>query len=114
MGISWIMHHPNEEKARLASTGEVSLVADPHQLTHQHPHHGRHQEEDAVAEVRDGRALQDHRRLRGGHQGGCGQGRSGQPAEDDFSFHRLPTENVVIYNLRFVSAMKKLQFSIPG
>ena len=38
------------------------------------PQDGRDQEEDAVAQVRDGRALQDHRRLRGGHQGGCRQG----------------------------------------
>ena len=62
-GKLWILHHPNKEKAGLASSGEVSLVANPRQLTHQQPRHGRHQEEDAVAQVRDGRALQDHFRL---------------------------------------------------
>ena len=71
-GFLWMLHYPNKEKARLASSGEVSLVANPHQLTHQQPRHGRHQEEDAVPQVRDGRALQDHLRVRGGHQGGCG------------------------------------------
>ena len=28
-----MLHHPNEEKAGLAFPGEVSLVANPHQLT---------------------------------------------------------------------------------
>ena len=37
MGIIllWILHRPNEEKAELASFGEVSLVVHPHQLTQQ-------------------------------------------------------------------------------
>ena len=37
MGIIllWILRRPNEEKAELASFGEVSLVAHPHQLTQQ-------------------------------------------------------------------------------
>ena len=54
----------------------VSLEDNSLQLTHisLQPQDGRDQEEDAVAQVRDGRALQDHRRLRGGHQGGCRQG----------------------------------------
>ena len=71
------------EKGASLNSGEshtsrvrVSLEDNSLQLTHSslQPQDGRDQEEDAVAQVRDGRALQDHRRLRGGHQGGCRQG----------------------------------------
>ena len=71
------------EKGASLNSGEshtngvrVSLEDNSLQLTHISllPQDGRDQEEDAVAQVRDGRALQDHRRLRGGHQGGCRQG----------------------------------------
>ena len=68
------MEHPQiAAKATQAEFESVWKTTPSNSHTALQPQDGRDQE-DALAQVRDGRALQDHRRLRGGHQGGCRQG----------------------------------------